>query len=154
MSKTIDFVGENIKDIKISIEGYKRLKTYYLSQENYEDCVIMSLEQNIKYLENKLSIWEQIKTELEAWEESKKYFILNEGYVDFYGSTYEYITLKNDCIDESNSEEEGISIIKIKKALLKKDKKAKEYTEKTMKEIEKSIKSWEVKNDNSNSKTR
>lgn len=68
MSKTIEFVGENIKDIKISIEGYKRLKTFYLSQENYEDCVIMSLEQNIKYLENKLSVWEQIKTELEAWE--------------------------------------------------------------------------------------
>lgn len=117
MSKTIEFVGENIKDIKINIEGYKRLKTYYLLQENYEDCVIMSLEQNIKYLENKLSIWEQIKTELEAWEESKKYFILNEGYVPFHESTYEYITLKNDCIDESNSEEEGISIIKIKKAL-------------------------------------
>ena len=65
MSKTIEFVGKNIKDIKISIEGYKRLKTYYLSQENYEDCVIMSLEQNIKYLENKLSVWEQIKAERE-----------------------------------------------------------------------------------------
>ena len=77
MSKTIEFVGENIKDIKISIEGYKRLKTFYLSQENYEDCVIMSLEQNIKYLENKLFVWEQIKSELEAWEVVKPY--IKEG---------------------------------------------------------------------------
>lgn len=79
MSKTIEFVGENIKDIKISIEGYKRLKTYYLSQENYEDCVIMSLEQNIKYLENKLFVWEQIKTEIEAWEVVKDKIFYGEG---------------------------------------------------------------------------
>ena len=79
MSKTIEFVGENIKDIKISIEGYKRLKTYYLSQENYEDCVIMSLEQNIKYLENKLFVWEQIKAELEAWEVVADKIFYGEG---------------------------------------------------------------------------
>lgn len=100
MSKTIEFVGENIKDIKISIEGYKRLKTFYLSQENYEDCVIMSLEQNIKYLENKLSVWEQIKTELEAWEVVKKFIVDSNGVYllrlnsdDDYDNEY-YQTLK------------------------------------------------------------
>lgn len=77
MSKTIEFVGETVKNIKRSIEENKRLKTFYLSQENYEDCVIMSLEQNIKYLENKLSVWEQIKAELEAWEVVKPY--IEEG---------------------------------------------------------------------------
>lgn len=121
MSKTIEFVKEIIKNTKRSIEENKRLKAYYLTQETDKHGAIMSVEQNIKYLENKLSVWEQIKAELEAWEESKKYFILNEGYVPIYESTYEYITLKNDCIDESNSEEEGVSIIKIKKALEVKD---------------------------------
>lgn len=112
MSKTIEFVGENIKDIKISIEGYKRLKTFYLSQENYEDCVIMSLEQNIKYLENKLSVWEQIKTELEAWEVVKDkisitvYYDNEQDYEEDINSHNAICLNSNLRLQNSNNEEE------------------------------------------------
>lgn len=112
MSKTIEFVGENIKDIKISIEGYKRLKTFYLSQENYEDCVIMSLEQNIKYLENKLSVWEQIKTELEAWEVMKDkisitvYYDNEQDYEEDINSHNAICLNSNLKLQNSNNEEE------------------------------------------------
>lgn len=83
--------------------------------EKLEQCLmIVKANGALKY---KLKYFKQIKTDLEAWEETKKYLTLNEGFVPFYESTYEYITLKNDCIDESNCEEEGISILKIKKAL-------------------------------------
>ena len=76
MSKTIEFVKEIIKNTKRSIEENKRLKAYYLAQETDKHGAIMSVEQNIKYLKNKLSVWEQIKAELEAWEESKKIFYI------------------------------------------------------------------------------
>ena len=77
MNKTIEFVKEIIKNTKRSIEENKRLKAYYLAQETDKHGAIMSVEQNIKYLRNKLSVWEQIKTELEAWEVVKPY--IDEG---------------------------------------------------------------------------
>ena len=103
MSKTIEFIEKEIEKLKDLLE--------------LDDVLCLTTDDDYKFLYNRLKMFQQIKAELEAWEESKKYFILNEGCVPFYESTYEYITLKNDCIDESNSEEEGISIIKIKKAL-------------------------------------
>ena len=103
----IKFFGEKIKEEE---QEFKIMKT--------EDKHIIHYYKNhIDILKEKKEIYEQIKTVLEAWEETKKYLVLNEGFLPFYESTYEYITLKNDCIDESNSEEEGISISKIKKAL-------------------------------------
>ena len=89
MSKTIEFVEEIIKNTKRSIEENKRLKAYYLAQETDKHGAIMSVEQNIKYLRNKLSVWEQIKAELEAWEVVKPY--IEEG-VSFTLSKF----LKND----------------------------------------------------------
>lgn len=67
--------------------------------------------------EKRLKYLQQIKTELEAWEEMKKYIIIKVGHNVYFDSTFEYIELENGCIDESYSEEEGVSIISIKKAL-------------------------------------
>ena len=106
----LELINKFIKETEVTLDFLK----------NYKPTSVHSTEQKIKRYEHhkkNLELLNQIKNEVEAWEESKKYFILNEGFVPFYESTYEYITLKNDCIDESNSEEEGISIIKIKKAL-------------------------------------
>ena len=110
---SLEFIKQNIFECKNHIE---HLKIKIIEDEKYTTLAKYHKER-IEELKTILNHLQQIKAELEAWEESKKYFILNEGYVSFHESTYEYITLKNDCIDESNSEEEGISIIKIKKAL-------------------------------------
>lgn len=70
----------------------------------------------VTYFSNRLTILQQIKLELEAWEEIKKYLVLNEGCI-YEDSYYEYLTLQNDCIDETESEEQGVSLEIIKKAL-------------------------------------
>ena len=70
--------------------------------------------------QNKLKFLEAVRTDLNAWNSIKEYLIINEGkqYEDSY---YEYITLKNEAIDESNSELEGIHLKYIKKGLEVKD---------------------------------
>lgn len=112
-NKTIEFIEKEINICNQNIDFQMQLvfesQTNQFKKRYHENEALK--------LTKKLQLLKQVKSELEAWEESKKYFILNEGCVPFYESTYEYITLKNDCIDESNSEEEGISIIKLKKAL-------------------------------------
>ena len=119
----LEFIDKYIELLKTKIESSKESARIYYANDDYEFGK-MEEENRVGY-EEELEMFQQIKQDLEAWEESKKYFILNEGCVPFYESTYEYITLKNDCIDESNSEEEGISIIKIKKALEKENVKNK-----------------------------
>ncbi len=110
---SLEFIKQNIFEFKNHIADLE----IKIAEDKRYSTLAKYHKERIEELKTILNHLQQIKTELEAWEESKKYFILNEGYVAFYGSTYEYITLKNDCIDESNSEEEGISIIKIKKAM-------------------------------------
>lgn len=97
--------------------------------ESEIDRLIFSIEQlkklnkngDVTIQEKRLTHLNQIKTILEAWEEIQKYLILSEGYIPFYGSTYEYLTLKNDCIDESNSTEECESLTIIKKGIVHKN---------------------------------
>lgn len=107
-----------IKKLEKSIDTYDKAlqgpldpidQRFYRPKQDFID--------QLNRYKNTLNILQQIKSELEAWYETKKYLVLNEKTLAFYDSTFEYITLKNDCIDESNSEEEGISIISIKKAL-------------------------------------
>lgn len=118
---SLEWINGQIEECKQSIQQSE----IRIDEDKKYPSFVKCHKERIEELKQILKVLEQIKTELEAWEESKKYFILNEGCVPFYESTYEYITLKNDCIDESNSEEEGISIIKIKKALEKENVKNK-----------------------------
>lgn len=100
---SLEFINEEIKHLKFILE---------------QDDVLQSFtDKDYKKLKDILQTLQQIKTELEAWKETKKYIILKEGRVALYDSIFEYIELENGCIDESNSEEEGISIMVIKKAL-------------------------------------
>lgn len=109
----LEFIEELIKNQKETIELMKNM----IAESTKYPSIKKLNEENLKCVEEQLAHLQHIKTDLEAWEETKKYLTLNEGFLPFYESTYEYITLNNDCIDESNSEEEGISISKIKKAL-------------------------------------
>lgn len=70
----------------------------------------------IQKYQNKLKFLEAVKTDLNAWNSIKEYLIINEGkqYEDSY---YEYITLRNESIDESRNELEGIHLKYIKKGL-------------------------------------
>lgn len=111
MNKYIEFVERKIKNEKNLLKKLKNIKTISNKYElKINESLTKNAEENIEYLQ-------QIKTILEAWEEIKKYIIIKEGHDVFYDCTYEYIELKNGCIDESNSEEEGVSISSIKKAL-------------------------------------
>ena len=85
------------------------------------DLTIEAIQTALSYATQTLQILNQIKNILEAWEETQKYLILNEGYYPLYDSFFEYLTLKNDCIDESNSEEEGVSLTIIKKGMVYKN---------------------------------
>lgn len=104
------------KEIEYCISLIEKIGSECETDSLDEDLYFRYLEQ----LEQKLNQLRQIKTELEAWEEIKKYLVLDTScyYEDCY---YEYLTLKNEYIDESNSEEEGISLTIIKKALEEKE---------------------------------
>lgn len=98
MNKSVEFIEKEINHLKIVLS-----------------CMIgKEAKENIA---NKLNQFQQIKTELEAWEEIKKYIVLMEEQYPLYDTTYEYIELENGCIDESNTDEEGKSIMIIKRAL-------------------------------------
>lgn len=126
MIKTIEFVENEIEFYQLKINKAKEEKVYretiaLLFPENKNINLATVNEIEISLNEYKIKCLQQIKCELEAWEELKKYIIIKEGHNVYFDSTYEYIELENGCIDESNSEEEGVSIISIKKALEVKD---------------------------------
>lgn len=110
---SLEWVNAQIKECKKTIDD---LKNRIIEDSKYPSLVNEHNEQ-IRIVNDVMKNFENIKIELEAWKETQKYLILNEKHIPFYESTYEYLTLKNDCIDESNSTEEGISLTIIKKAL-------------------------------------
>lgn len=106
---SLEFIEKEIEDRKENIKHWEKQLECYPNSDVFTRCVNMCNEQ--------LQILEQIKTELEAWEELKKYIVLMEEQYPLYDTTYEYIELENGCIDESNTDEEGKSIMIIKRAL-------------------------------------
>lgn len=111
----LDFINNLIKHNEAQLAKYPL--SGKLLDPNYKHKEADIIYKHNKYYTEQLQTLYKIKTELEAWKEIKKYINLKESRVALYDSIYEYIELENDCIDESNSEEEGISIMIIKKAL-------------------------------------
>lgn len=79
-------------------------------------CLKTDLLESIKILEGEKKHATQVLKKLKAFEAVKKYLIVNEGRI-YEDSYYKYLTLKNDCISEDESEEECTDVSTIIEAL-------------------------------------
>lgn len=109
---SLKFIEKQIKNEQSIIKTYEE----YFKIDKTE-CDKQLTRGYIQIHQKNIDSFNQIKTILEAWEELKKYIVLMEEQYPLYDTTYEYIELENGCIDESNTDEEGKSIMIIKRAL-------------------------------------